>query len=65
MFGGRETICRDPHAMQRKKKGENKVEKERKQKAIKPLDCYGIFGTREKEESRETGITFASIIIVR
>ena len=53
------------HMQCKEKKGENKVEKERKQKAIKLLDCYGIFGTREKEESRETGITFASIIIVR
>lgn len=49
-----------------KEKGVNEMEKEsKKQKAIKLLDCYGIFGTMEKEESRETGITFASIIIVR
>ena len=41
------------HMRCKEKKGENKVEKERKQKAIKLLDCYGIFGTRERGVTRD------------
>ena len=43
-------------------KEKNKMEKESK-KAIKLQHCYGNLRTRGKEEAREVGITFASIII--
>jgi hypothetical protein len=42
-----------PTCNAKKKKGQNKVEKERKQKAIKLLDCYGFFGTRERGVTRD------------
>lgn len=63
MFGGRENSC--IYAWTRMQRKGRKQDGKRKKEAIKLLDCHGIFSTREKEESRETGITFASIIILR